>query len=205
MTWRIPGLSDKFIEFNDDLILSAPVLPSDLFTKDGVVCYASKKSVWFTTLTRLLKRRKDGTKEVSYKETMLNGAALVGKSRYFLKMDHTPKALLRGVYEEFFTAHPEVLQRNISHRFRHASQFNPQEMHNLSLYRQGRAELRSVKGNLFYLKPKRGVDYIAEKLQRWSQNKGCKFACFNSIDQASAEGQEMIIKAICNRISIEKN
>ena len=205
MTWRIPGLSDKFIEFNDDLLLSAPTSPGDFFAENGVVCYASKKSVWFTALTRLLKRRKDGTKEVSYKETMLNGVSLVGKSPYFLKMDHTPKGLLRRVYEEYFTAHPEVLQRNISHRFRHASQFNPQEMHYMSLYRDGRAELRPVKGNLFYLKPKRGIEYIVEKLQRWSHNGGCKFACFNSIDQASEEGRKMIIEAICKRISIDKN
>jgi hypothetical protein len=32
MTWRIPGLSEHYIEFNDDLILAAPTRPEDFFT-----------------------------------------------------------------------------------------------------------------------------------------------------------------------------
>mgnify|MGYP003302698541 CR=1 FL=1 len=35
MTWRIPGLSDRFLEFNDDLMLLAPVAPEDFFLPDG--------------------------------------------------------------------------------------------------------------------------------------------------------------------------
>ena len=46
MTWRIPGLSDKFIEFNDDFVLCAPVTPADFFAGENkLVCYAQKKSL----------------------------------------------------------------------------------------------------------------------------------------------------------------
>lgn len=204
MTWRIPGLSDRFIEFNDDLILGAPVTPEDFFDGEGgVICYAEKKSYLLTAFTRLFKRRRDGSKEVSYKETMLNGAAQAGTRRYFLKMDHTPKGLLRTFYEEYFTANTEVLVRNISHRFRHASQFNPQELQYMTLHREGRLTLRPVKGNLFYLKPKKGVEYIEKKLQKFSQNSGCKYGCFNSLDQASEQGGKMIIAWIKARIGLK--
>lgn len=203
MTWRIPGLSDRFIEFNDDLILSAPVTPEDFFFQEGgVVCYAEKKSYLLTAFTRLFKRSKDGSRAVSYKGTMLNAAAQAGCHRYFLKMDHTPKGLLRTLYEECFTKNPEALLRNISHRFRHASQFNPQELQYILLNERGLCDIRPVKGNLFYLKPKKGIEYIEHKLAKFSRNKACKFGCFNSLDMASKEGLELIVSHIRERIEI---
>jgi hypothetical protein len=202
MTWRIPGLSDKFIEFNDDLILAAPVTPEDFFTNEGVVCYASKKSYLLTALTRLFKRSKDGSKAVSYKGTMLNAAALAGNRRYFLKMDHTPKGLLRTLYEEYFTKHPEALLRNISHRFRNASQYNPQQLQYILLDEQGLCELRPVKGNLLYLKPKKGLEYIENKLANFSSNTSARFGCFNSLDMACEEGRNKIVAWIKARIGL---
>ncbi len=202
MTWRIPGLSDKFIEFNDDLILAAPVTPEDFFTNEGVVCYASKKSYLLTALTRLFKRSKDGSKAVSYKGTMLNAAALAGNRRYFLKMDHTPKGLLRTLYEEYFTKHPEALLRNISHRFRNASQYNPQQLQYILLDEQGLCELRPVKGNLLYLKPKKGLEYIENKLAKFSSDTSARFGCFNSLDMACEEGRNKIVAWIKARIGL---
>ncbi len=202
MTWRIPGLSDRFIEFNDDLILAAPVTPDDFFTKEGVVCYASKKNYLLTALTRLFKRGKDGSRAVSYKGTMLNAAAQAGNRRYFLKMDHTPKGLLRTLYEEYFTKHPEALLRNIAHRFRHASQYNPQQLQYLLLHQQGHCDLRPVKGNLLYLKPKKGLEYIEKKLAGFSQNTTARFGCFNSLDMACEEGRNKIVAWIKERICL---
>lgn len=205
MTWRIPGLSDKFIEFNDDFVLCAPVTPADFFAGENkLVCYAQKRSFWFTQLTRLFKYRIGGTKVVSFKETMLNAAAILGNRQFFLKIDHTPRGLLRTEYEMLFSSYTYQIERNISHRFRHASQFNPQELQYLSLYMAGRCELRPVKGNLFYLKPKKGIDYIAKKLALFSRNKDCKFGCFNSLDQASEEGRRLIVAWIEQRIGLKE-
>jgi hypothetical protein len=117
-------------------------------------------------------------------------------------MDHTPKGLLRSFYEEFFSRHTEILERNISHRFRHASQFNPQELQYLSLYMANKCELRPVKGDLFYLKPKKGGDYIAKKLDLFSRNQNFKFGCLNSLDMATAEDQKMVFEWIKQRIGL---
>lgn len=205
MTWRIPGLSDKFIEFNDDFMLSAPVSPEDFFAEgDSVICYADKRSYWLTALTRLLKYRNGGTKLVSFKESMLNAATLLGNRCFYLKIDHTPRALLRSLYEEFFTKNPNSLHQNISHRFRHYTQFNPQELQYLILYRQGQCLLRSVKGVLNYLKPKKGVGYIEKKLDRFSRNRRAKFCCFNSLDMASEEGRKLVVAWIEERLDLNR-
>ena len=202
MTWRIPGLSDRFIEFNDDLILSAPVTPDDFFTEDGVVCYGKWCSTFFVRLSRMLKYRSDGSKKVTYKETMCNGAARAGSSNRFIKVHHTPKALLKSVYAEFFAQHPEALHENISHRFRFAGQYNPQQLQYILLAKRGRCVMRSVEDNLLYIKPKRELDYVKGKLKMFTRKSGYKFGCFNSLDQASEEGLKMIIAWIEQRIGL---
>ena len=203
MTWRIPGLSERFIEFNDDLILSAPVTPEDFFTEDGVVCYADKRNSFIVALTRMLKYHRNGTKRITYKHTMLNAARLLEKHPYILRIHHTPKGLLRSFYENYFTEHPEHLLNNIKHRFRNVKQFNPQELQYLQLYREGRCELRKVEDNLIYLYAKDSDEYISKKLEYFSTLTDYKFGCFNSLDQASESGCNMIIDWIKNRISLK--
>lgn len=203
ITWRIPGLSDCFIEFNDDLILMNNVSPNDFFTEDGkVVCYATKTSRWWTKITRLLKKRINGRKQVTFKGVMLNAAKIVCNKWYFLELVHTPKALSRKFYEDFFTQNPELLESNISHRFRSADQFTPQELHYMSLYQGGLCELRSVKGNLFFLQPKKKPRYIERKLEKLNRMTTCKFCCFNSLNLAEKEDLEKIIAWIKMRIKI---
>ncbi|MBO7231344.1 MAG: Stealth CR1 domain-containing protein [Bacteroidaceae bacterium] len=204
MTWRIPGLCEHYIEFNDDLILAAPVTPEDFFTPDGkVICYGKKSNSFLVKLSRMIKYRKDGSKKVTFKETMLNAASLLGKHRYFIKLYHTPKGLLKSFYEKFFAGHPEQLTENIKHRFRHYSQYNPQEVQVLQLYREGLCELRDVNKNLIYLKPKNNFEYTKKKLARFSAAPECKFGCFNSIDQTEEQERNLIIEWIEKRIGLK--
>ena len=203
MTWRIPGLSEHYIEFNDDLILAAPVTPEDFFTPDGkVVCYGKKSSYILTKLSRILKYRKKGGKKVTFKETMLNAASLLGKYCSFIKIYHTPKSLLKSVYKKYFDENPEHLTKNIAHRFRHHTQYNPQELFYLLMDKEKRCELRSANKNLMYLKPK-DIGYIQKKLDRFTLSPETKFGCFNAIDLACEEGQKMIIGWIEKRIGLK--
>lgn len=203
MTWRIPGLSEHFIEFNDDLILAAPVSPEDFFTEEGnLVCYGKKYNSLVVKIHGLLKYHSDGRKRVTFKETMNNAASLLGRHLYMIKIYHTPKALLKSYYEKYFSEHPEHLIANISHRFRSPKQFNAQELQYLELYRKERCELRSAY-ELLYLKPKKSVEYIEEKLRSFSEKKNCKFGCFNSLDQTSEEGKKLVIDWIESRIGLK--
>lgn len=204
MTWRIPGLSEHYIEFNDDLILAAPATPEDFFTIDGkVVCYGTKENILLVCLTRLLKYRPNGNKKVTFKETMVNAALNAGERFSYIKMHHTPKALLKSVYEKYFKEHQQLLAHNISYRFRSHKQFNPQETQYLMLQKEGRCIMRKVSANLLYLKAKGDTKYILKKLRCFSVKPTFKFACFNSIDQATEEGQKMIIDWIKERILLK--
>ena len=202
MTWRIPGLSEHYIEFNDDFILAAPVTPEDFYTSDGkVVCYGKKSCYFLTKLSRMIKYRKDGSKKVTFKETMLNAATLLERYSSFIKFYHIPRALLKSKYKKYFNEHPEHLKKNISHRFRNHTQYNPQELFYLLMDKEKRCELRSANKNLLYLKPK-DLSYIQKKLDRFTLSPETKFGCFNAIDLACMEGQKTIIQWIEKRIGL---
>ena len=194
MTWRIPGLSEHYIELNDDFILSAPACPEDFFLPDGrVVCYASPYNMPWAKLTRMLKPNKVGRQQVTFKGNMYNAAFMMGRRMTFLKFDHTPRALRKSYYEHFFATHPDTLLHNISFRFRHAEQFSPQEVQFLLLLKEGKLHLEAPKEKLFYLQPKGKPGYVSKKMERLSAMKGCRFCCFNSLDKATPNEQKMII------------
>jgi len=106
MYWRIPGLSRRFVYFNDDFFLARPVEPSDFFTEDGVIAYARPFSVPYEALLRRLRYDPEHT-HFSFRGVMLNTARLMGEKRRFFRYNHTPRGLLRDYYEEAFAARKE--------------------------------------------------------------------------------------------------
>ena len=204
MTWRIPGLSEHYIEFNDDLILAAPTRPDDFFTEDGkVVCYGKSYRSLYVRLSNILRRHRDGSKQVSFRQTMRNAAEILGERKYFIKIYHTPKALLRSVYERYFASYPDNLLSNVRHRFRVPSQFNVEEMQYLLLQREGKMVMRRAYDDLLYLKPKRDNEYITKKLAEFDSKANHKFGCFNSLDMMTEEGRTMTIEWIKRRIGLK--
>ena len=203
MTWRIPGLSEHYIEFNDDFILTAPTVVNDFFATDkNVVCYGKITGSALVRITRFLKRNKNGGRKVTFKECMLNAASLLGKKRFFIKFYHTPRALLKSVYSNFFNGHNELLTSNISHRFRNHKQFNPQEIQYILLHDQKRCVFKRAYDNLLYIKPKKDIEYTLRKLEEFDKRPSAKFGCINSLDQASEQAQKTIIKWIEKRIGL---
>ena len=205
MTWRIPDLAEHYIEFNDDLILGAPTRPENFFPEQGsVYCYGDLRCSWLVKLSRMLKYRINGPKQVSFKESMLNAACLAGSKSRFIMLYHTPKALLKSRYEAYYAEHPEALVRNIRCRFRDSMQYSPEEVHYLRLLAEGRCKLRDAHKELFYLMAKSDDSYVSRKLDSFTEQRTKLFGCFNSMDQASDQGQRMIIEWIERRIGLKK-
>lgn len=203
MTWRIPGLSDCFIEFNDDLMLLNQVSPDDFFTSDGKpICYGGWSSVLWDRFTRLFKSRTGGRKMVTTKGSHMNGAARAGACLRYLRPAHCQKALRRDFYENYFTDHQEELISNISYRFRDPDQFSPQVTQYMSLYKAGACVVRPVGKELFFLQPKTKKGYFDEKLRRLRGFDG-HFACFNSIDLADDGQREELVRWIEKKLNVD--
>ena len=202
MLWRIPGLSERYIYFNDDVMLLSPITPDDFFVGDATCCYAKPYSTRMARFLHLLKRRKDGHKPMGFKLSLMNAMQYAGHRRRFLFLLHTPMALRRNRQEQLFERFPEAIETNISQRFRHPSQFNPQELFYLTEQQCGRCIVKDSHANVFYFKPHEGPRYMQRKVKELTHTKAL-FACFNSLDQASAEDRERIVQCLTQRIGCQ--
>lgn len=135
---RIPGLAEKFVNFNDDMMLIKPVKPTDFFY-DGLPCdsavlspYKVVADDWFyAPVTNIAVINKYFTPHKSMAEsplkwfnlkygkdllhtlTMLPYPEFYGFGNY-----HLPDSFLRSTFEELWEREPELLDSVCSHKFR---------------------------------------------------------------------------------------
>ena len=131
---------------------------------------------------------------------MLNAVDIMGGSRRFMFLGHTPRALKKSFFEDFFKEHDDLIIRNIHHKFRNAEQFNSQELFYISEYRKGRCKVINTDTRLVYLKPKKKKGYIDRKLSMFERRKGAIFCCANALSLAGKDDQAKIMSWVRNRI-----
>ncbi len=202
MLWRIPGLSERFVYFNDDVFLAAPVQPSDWFIDDKVVCYGSKVRCMGVTVLSGLRNFLKGYRQIGFKDTLADAARAISSKHFFL-FGHSPHAQLRSVMEDFYGKDDSLLIRNISYRFRGEGQFNPQELCYLLAERCNRLKTLPYKGKVLFLKPKdERENYLKYRLYRAEKSGRIKFGCINSLSMAAKEDKEYFRKWISDKLDI---
>lgn len=202
MLWRIPGLSENFLYFNDDIFLVSENKQSDWFHDKQTVLYARKFNVKWAALLRWAKHLLQHHKTFGHKDPMLNAANMM-KSDFFFLHPHGPVPMSRLWYEKFYTEHPEWLHANIKHRFREPSQFSSLVCYYLDAYRRGVLDVRSSKGLCSFLKPdvsKKG--YMARKIAEMQSSDKKLFACINSLGETTADEQALFKQWICKHLNI---
>lgn len=198
--WRIPGLSDHFIYFNDDFFLTKPVQKEDFFYgEDGVVCYAKKYSVPLAAILRKL-RHDPEHKHFSFRGMMLNTAQLIGERKFFYRYNHTPRGLIRSFYEEIYKEHSEWLYINIGSRFRSPRQFSMEELLYIYFKRAGKLKVLPYKGNLFFVQWRNDREYFKEKYNLLLQT-DYKFAGFNSMDKLTGEERDKLFEWLKSKLA----
>ncbi|AXJ00638.1 Stealth protein CR1, conserved region 1 [Cyclonatronum proteinivorum] len=132
MLWRIPGLAERFIYFNDDFILTRPVFPADFFTDDGVVlrgrwkkqAHYGKGRIALNNLMSKAVRKVLGITRSMHLLLQINSARKAGFQKKYYRAPHVPHPMQRAILEKWFAEHPDELERNISWRFRNMQQFS---------------------------------------------------------------------------------
>lgn len=115
---RIPGLSEYFIYFNDDVFLGQLTTPTDFFI-DGKPNVLFEKSL-----------SPDGPalpEETAYRRAWRNTNRFLNELFYQeprYRLAHAPFALRKSYIEEFDTRHPEIFASNSQHKFRCNEDFN---------------------------------------------------------------------------------
>lgn len=127
MMWRIPGLADHFIYFNDDMGLCGKVSPSD-FVDQGKTIARGKWTSYPADQAGL------------WQANQVVSAEMIGFTRSRLFSDaHVPKIMSRHVFEELFKLHEAAFIKNASYRFRSPEQFLPAGLHEHYAHKTGSA------------------------------------------------------------------
>ena len=139
---HIEGLSEHFLYFNDDVMLTRPVLPQQFFTGAGLALVSPSNN-----------RRPFVAPSVEH-EPHLN---LTANIRHLMleatgrnvsrAIKHTPHPLLRSVLAELEEKFPEAYDRTTRSRFRHHDDVVADQLHHYYAQAIGRA----VPGSLGYL------------------------------------------------------
>jgi Stealth protein CR2, conserved region 2/Stealth protein CR1, conserved region 1 len=185
MMWRIEGLSEHFIYFNDDVFLTAPLHPSDVFKGQNPVLRG--KWVDHSGLGSSSEHLADPAMFHDFMQ--LNAAIKLGfASDHIFASAHVVHPMRRSVFADLFARFPDAFLANIAHRFREISQFQPQGLHNGACILSNTCVIQTAPDHL-HLRTGALEDYsladVSAYLQR-SLSSQIKFLCVNDLSQVEA-------------------
>jgi hypothetical protein len=176
MLWRIEGLADRFLYFNDDMMLVGSVEPTDFFSHHGKVTLRGRWSSWNQEVER---------GNTFFGGTKLLGAEMLGyTSEHFFSSGHLVYPLLRPVMMELFEEFKPAFLANAAYRFRDREQFWPVSAHDHLLLKSEGARV---------VKPSNSAHFSVRYCQTASPNAlearltqlsddGMRFACINYLE-----------------------
>lgn len=182
--WRIPGLAENFIYFNDDCFLIKPVVASEFFDQGKVVLRGTFRPMIQPSVRRMLKRF-IGLGRPTRRTLQSETAGLVGLEEHYLDVGHIPHPMRVSTFRDYSREHPQQMRRNAAYPLRHVRQFWPIALANHLEIRHHSAEISAYPESL-YLNSKSGLRDMA-LLQDAEQRPECKFLCAQSLDNASQE------------------
>lgn len=180
--WRIEGLSERFLYFNDDVFLTAALTPEDMFHGVRPVL----RGAW-RDYSALVQDTSQRANPAAFNHFMqINAAALCGYTaeRVFAAA-HVVHPMQRSVMATAFEVHQAAFEANISHRFRDLSQFLPQGLHNHSCIAQDEVVFASHTAHR-HLKSGQGSDTPSEVTRALLTKQGLAgvtFLCVNDLPQ----------------------
>lgn len=185
LLWRIPGLAEHFLYFNDDVFLTGPLAPEDVFC-DGAPVLRGQWVDW-RAIAADPASRDDPTRLNAL--TQINAAALAGFGAQWLYCAaHVVHPLHRSVFAKLHDQHPAAFAANIGHRFRCVSQFLPQAWHNHACIAAGAAVLHTGEDHL-HLRTGAVHDYPLNDVRAYlarALQPQFKFLCVNDLPQVEA-------------------
>ncbi len=145
LLWRIPGLAERFVYFNDDVFLTGPLAPGDLFCGDAPVL----RGGWVDYRGIAADPASRDDPALLHPLTQINAAALAGfGAERLFRAAHVVHPLRRSMMKRLYDDHRSAFLDNIGHRFRCVSQFLPQGLHNHAWIATGDAVLNTAEDHL---------------------------------------------------------
>lgn len=187
LLWKIPGIANNYITFNDDNFIISNVYPGDFFTGDKTVLRGGWKlqnPAFRKKLKRYLKLaiKNKGLKNTDWKifDPHIFGAKLAGMDVKYFETIHAPHTWRKDVQESYYKLHPEVLDKNVRYRFRNKMQFGPSALCAHLLIKTGAAIENPGKDSVMIIPRKGGLKDNRQKFDNLSKS-NTKFLCFQDL------------------------
>ena len=184
--WKIRGLSDRFIYFNDDVFLTAPCQKSDFFSPSGPIL----RGAWadFGALQDDPVQMAVPAKFNHYMQ--LNAADLCGvPAQRLFRAAHVAHPCLRRTMVHLHSRFETAFRDNARYQMRDIRQFSPQSLHNHACILQKTATLHPVKDH-YHIYSGQGVGAadgtIPALLQTIKDTPDLKMLCVNDLPQLEA-------------------
>ena len=188
--WRIKELSNRFIYFNDDVLLLRPQEISDFFIGDRPVLRGN----WIPTIfyREFYEKLRMSLSKSFYPRFSFNlgqwrSAKLIGKGIRYWAYPHDPHPLNKEVLKGFYLKNQDTFKENIRHQFRVHSQFISIALnYHLEIFMYKNRNFKPDKN--LYLKPKANKpSYFNKKIKQLRENNKFNSICAQSLDIATAE------------------
>ena len=184
--WRIPGLSEHFIYFNDDVFLTSRVEFGDFFSATGPVMRG--KWVDYSHLPECGDSRDEAALLNHYNQ--IEAARLVGfcPNRMFAGA-HVVHPMQRSIMAGLFADHQDRFIYNSAFRFRSTAQFLPQSLHNHHCIKNGLGRINMTRDH---------IHIAANTSRKWSSTQikdfmagalwdKIKFMCINELPEVERQ------------------
>lgn len=198
MLWRISGLSERFMYFNDDVFLTAPLSQEDVFRDQCPVLRG--KWVDYSEMVKNAEMRNDPSHFNRFMQ--LNAAQILGFGPDSLFASaHVVHPLRRSVMARLFDQHRDMFLENIRYRFRDLNQFLPQALHNHACISDGQAVIHTHDDHR-HIKSGYGIggsEKDTRSLMQSATSPEVKFLCVNDLpqlEQVIPEARELLRHAI---------
>lgn len=188
MAWKIPGLAEKYVLFNDDTFLIEETSRHDFFDGDRIVLRGRWKPVKPGAIKilrkfarQILDTGKIGRVKIVKDYVHINGASLAGfRDRYF-ETFHIPLPMKVSVQKEFYEKHDDLLRDNIKYRFRNRNQFGPGVLFTHLEFKNGRVKVRNGDDTMIIIPRPGGLKDNRIKFNKIRVSGGIKFLCFQDL------------------------
>ncbi|MGQ3892159.1 stealth family protein [Legionella sp. CNM-4043-24] len=199
--WRIPGLAERFVYFNDDSFLIRPVRYEDFFRGENLVLRGHWKTQsqnkwrnriknWLPFIAEL-SFLKDAPNE--HRNLQENSARLAGWHKQFFHQPHAPFPIRKSILEEFFKENPGLLANNVRFALRDPEQFMSVSLtHHLAM-KDRRITIDSSLDAVTINAACHSLKKIHQRLHMADKNSKVAFMCMQSLDAAPPEVQSELL------------
>ncbi|WP_408601885.1 stealth family protein [Pseudomonas sp. PLMAX] len=180
---KIPGISEHFVAFNDDLLLMRQVSFDDFFANNGCTVYLTDEDLPRDLGVKNLTGESDAIMAQKW------GRAHYGTSPIEKVIEHNPKGIRKSWMEALESKHPEIFHNTRSEKFRavgaHSILAN---LYGVDCAAQGRAEFRTNECLYFYTDDVEKRDLSVEMLAGMNRKLA---ACINDTTDNRDDVDEM--------------